>query len=87
MLAQGQKMTANYRDKIDPRQMSFEDLNLKLNDKFIEESNKRVADAVRNIANQTAQRDETVLLSTLSTEQLGWLARKISMEMEKREKR
>lgn len=87
MLAQGQKMTANYRDKIDPIQMSFEDLNLKLNDKFIEESNKRVADAVRNIANQMAQRDEMVLLSTLSTEQLGWLARKISMEMEKREKR
>lgn len=51
---------------------------------FVQESNKRVVDAAKNLSAKIAQREETLLFHTLTTEQLRILVRAIHSELEKR---
>lgn len=64
------------------RQLSFADFIE--DDVFVQESNKRVVEAARNLSSKIAQREETLLFHTLTTEQLRILVRAIHQELEKR---
>ncbi len=64
------------------RQLSFADFIE--DDVFVQESNKRVVDAAKNLSAKIAQREETLLFHTLTTEQLRILVRAIHSELEKR---
>lgn len=66
------------------RQLSFQDFVEDANEWVIQESNKRVADAARGLAMRIAQREETLLLHTLTTDQLKILVCAIHRELEKR---
>lgn len=87
MLIPGNQMS-NFRkpNLVDFSQMSFEDLDRKhwISEDVEQESNRRVAEIVRNIQKKVVEKTDYLLLNTMTNEQLGLIATQITRELERR---
>lgn len=59
-------------------------MNIRITDKEIRKTNQQALDTVRRINEMMRTREETVLLDTLTNDQLFFLQRKVSLEVKRR---